>query len=52
VRVTVIATGLVQEDERSNGMFRPGFGRPERFGLVGVGGGGGVGYGGRPCAPA
>ena len=47
VRVTVIATGLVQEDERGNGVIRPNFGRAERN-LVGTASatGGGRGFGG------
>jgi cell division protein FtsZ len=44
VRVTVIATGLVQEEEppqRSGGILRPAFSRPERS-LVASGAGGGA----------
>ena len=45
VRVTVIATGLIQDEERVNGVIRPGFGRSDRS-LVGVGSGNGLGMGG------
>ncbi len=34
VRVTVIATGLVQEDELTNGFGRPAFGRSDRGGIA------------------
>ena len=36
VRVTVIATGLIQEEEHTNGIIRPSFGRGERS-MAGVG---------------
>jgi cell division protein FtsZ len=49
VRVTVIATGLVQEDERVNGIIRPTFGRMER---VAVGVGAAAAMGGAPRYPA
>jgi cell division protein FtsZ len=46
VRVTVIATGLVQEDEhRPTGFTRTGFGRPERAVAVGGAGRAGLGMG-------